>query len=90
MLDYPIFSKYGNKLRIQEVRDSELTHIYRKGEVYREKICTIKNKDDFIECKVTKIDLSTKFMLTERKNNVSIEIRLLGFGFSLYISWRED
>jgi hypothetical protein len=42
------------------------------------------------EYTVTKLDLSTKFVLKERKNNASIEIRLLGFGLSFYFSWRKN
>ena len=35
----------------------------------------------------TKIDFSTKFVLTEYKNCVIMEIVLLGFGIKFYFVW---
>jgi hypothetical protein len=35
----------------------------------------------------TKIDLSTKFVLTEYRNCVIMEIVLLGFGIKFYFVW---
>ena len=45
---YLFFSKYGNKLKLQEIKDSELIDIFREGKVYKENIFTIKNKNDLI------------------------------------------
>lgn len=53
--------------------------------------CVNKVEDTLVgEFKTNKLDLSTIFMLTEYKNCVIFEVRILGLGFKLYYTWSND
>lgn len=48
-------------------------------------LCINKRTQEFVgEFGETKIDLSTKFVLTDYKKCVIMELRILGFGFKIY------
>lgn len=49
-----------------------------------------KNQEFVGEFGETKIDLSTKFMLTDYKKCVIMELRILGFGFKVYYYFGDD
>ena len=45
---------------------------------------------DLDDYRLTKFDLSTKFILKEYNNRVIIYFRILGFGLYCYFSWRNN
>lgn len=54
-------------------------------------VCLNKRTQEFVgEFGETKIDLSTKFVLTDYKKCVIMELRILGFGFKVYYYFGDD
>lgn len=54
-------------------------------------ICVNKKiSGDLDDYRLTKIDLSTKFILKEYKTRAIIYFRIFGFGLYCYFSWREN
>lgn len=51
--------------------------------------CNSLQVNELSSYRLTKFDLSTKFILKEYDNRVMIEMRLLGFGLNIYLSWRQ-
>ena len=53
-------------------------------------VCNSIQTNEIMAYRLTKFDLSTKFVLKDYDNRVMIEMRLLGFGLGIYLSWRDD